>query len=85
MGEIRTGEVRIRQVCGDEIGRIHGGLCKLRAVELGLRRMDLAKVRLRKNGAGSPGADQHCLRESGVTEIRLVQDGLIENRHPKFG
>ena len=61
MGEIGTGEVRTVQVRCDEIGRFHGRFSELCMVELGLRRMDLAEVRVRKDGAGSPGADQHRL------------------------
>jgi len=84
MGEICIGEIRTAQVRCDEIGRFHGCLSELCTMELGVRCMDLAEVRLRKDGAGSPGADQHRSIESGISEIRLVQDGLIENRHPKI-
>ena len=84
MGEIGTGEVRTVQVRCDEIGRLHGRLSELRAVELGFRCVDLAEVCLRKDGADSSGTDQHCAIELGLSEICLVQNGFMENRHPKF-
>jgi len=38
-------------------------------MELGFRCEDLAEVRLRKDGAGSPGADQHRAIENGISKI----------------
>ncbi len=63
VGPVESGtcEVRTIQVRCNRIGRFHGRLSELRTVELGLRRMDLAEVCLRKDGASSPGADQHRL------------------------